>query len=193
MPRERSHWTEKSTDDFVFSIGADYIWQVENELEACNFSQKQFAKLLSATEGYVSQILNNPGNLGLKTIVKLARVLGKKVSIVLYDDEDPQNEHGPIHSEIFRMCWERSGKPADFFELHDDQPMLTASTIAVGENEDINRIGKGIYHYNFLLETPGVQSYRPEIIPDGRRELEQTAANEACGGIIDERTYCYFI
>ena len=44
-------------------------------------------------------------------------MLGVKVSVVAYDDADPNNNNGPINSEIFAQCWQNCGKPSDFFSL----------------------------------------------------------------------------
>jgi hypothetical protein len=52
-------------------------------------------------------------------MAKYARALGMKVSIVAYDDHDPENKKGPINSEIFKMCWEQLGKPRDFWAMQE--------------------------------------------------------------------------
>jgi hypothetical protein len=49
--------------------------------------------------------------------VKYARAIGRKVALVLYDDKDSENQQGPVNSGIFSKCWERAGKPKDFFAL----------------------------------------------------------------------------
>ncbi len=116
MSTER-HWTERSVDDFVRRITFDLTTQIEKELESGKSSQAELAKELGVSEGRVSQVLNNPGNLGLKSVVKYARAIGRKVALVLYDDGDSENRNGPINSEIFSTCWERAGRPADFFAL----------------------------------------------------------------------------
>jgi transcriptional regulator with XRE-family HTH domain len=117
MKKRRTHWTEKSTADFLFRLGADFILQVEAKLQAGPLEQKELAHKLGVTEGAVSQTLNNPGNLKLQTMINYARALGMKVSVMLYDDGDRINERGPIHADIFRVCWERCGKPSDFMSL----------------------------------------------------------------------------
>jgi hypothetical protein len=40
-----------------------------------------------------------------------------KVTVVLYDDGDSQNKNGPLHADIFRICWEKAGKPKDFWQV----------------------------------------------------------------------------
>ena len=114
MEATKSHWTEDNTADYLFRIGADFVFQLEDKFDA----QKDLAKALNVTESAVSQKLNNPGNLKLQTMIKYARALGMKLSVVLYDDGDSRNERGPISAEIFRICWERAGKPADFWMVN---------------------------------------------------------------------------
>jgi transcriptional regulator with XRE-family HTH domain len=117
----RTHWTERSVDDFVHRISSDFVVQLEERIEDDKLTQKDVAERLGVTGGAVSQTLNSPGNLELKTMVQYARAVGMKLAVVAYDDNDPRNEKGPIISEIFAKCWERLGKPQDFFELDEMQ------------------------------------------------------------------------
>jgi transcriptional regulator with XRE-family HTH domain len=119
MTNAGHHWTEKSTDDFLYRIGADFIRQVESAMESAGINQAELAKRLKVSEGRVSQVLNNPGNLTLRKIVEYVRALGRKVAIVEYDDGDSQNLKGPVNSEIFARCWYEAGTPADFFALEN--------------------------------------------------------------------------
>jgi transcriptional regulator with XRE-family HTH domain len=80
-------------------------------------TRAELAATLGVSEGRVSQVFNNPGNLTLRNVIEYARALGQKVAIVAYDDGDRRNENGPINSEIFTTCWQRAGKPVDFFEM----------------------------------------------------------------------------
>ena len=113
------HWTAESNAAFVHRISADFLAQVEKRMEAIPITQGALARKLGVSEGAVSQILNNPQNLTLKTVVAYARALGIKVSLVAYDDNDPLNERGPVNSEIFSVCWENAGKPSDFWSLQE--------------------------------------------------------------------------
>lgn len=128
MEKIKNHWTTKSIADFIFRIGADFVAQIEAKLEAGPFKQKDIAHELSVSEGAISQTLNNPGNLKLQTIVGYARALGMKVSIILYDDHDPKNEYGPVHADVFKLCWENAGKPKNFWEISARAPVDTAYT-----------------------------------------------------------------
>ena len=122
MALKSKHWTENSTKDFIYRIASDFIEQINAKLDEAEGNREELAKALGVSKGRVSQILNNPGNFTLKMIVKCARVLGLKVSIVAYEDkEDAGNRLGPIDSEIFRTCWNRMGAPRDYWTL-DAQP-----------------------------------------------------------------------
>lgn len=118
MPLSK-HWTERSTADFLYRIGLDFVSSLESAMKDAHVTQAELAKTLGVTEGRVSQVLNNPGNLTLKKIVEYARGVGRKVAIVTYDDGDPDNNNGPVDPEIFSRCWGHLNKPTDFFELKD--------------------------------------------------------------------------
>lgn len=119
MGAMKRHWTSRSTEDFVYRISSDFVLQVEKKMDEERMSQKDLAEKLRVSDGRVSQVLRNPGNLTLKKIVEYSRVLGMKVSIVAYDDGDSHNKNGPINSEIFHLCWKRAGAPRDFFTLNN--------------------------------------------------------------------------
>lgn len=116
MAELNKHWTEKSTDDFLYRIGADFVSQIERLLGTQ--SKASLARKLGVSAGRISQVLNNPGNLTLKTMIEYARALGLKISVVTYDDGDPKNLNGPVDAEIFEQCWIRHGKPLDFYALN---------------------------------------------------------------------------
>lgn len=118
MTENQSHWTARSTKKFLYRIASDFIEQLRDRIDALKWSQKRLAKELRVTEGRISQVLNNPGNLTLETMVDWARILGMKVSIIAYfDKNDPNNELGPVNAEIFRLCWEKARSPRSFLEI----------------------------------------------------------------------------
>lgn len=114
----KAHWTARSVKDYIFRIASDFIAQLENKMNSLPISQDELAKKLGVTKGRVSQLINHPGNISLATMVEYAKALGMKVSLVAYDDNDPENKNGPINSEIFKTCWEQLGKPHDFWDVH---------------------------------------------------------------------------
>lgn len=126
MPKVR-HWTAESNDAFLHKISFDFIAQLEKKIAELGITHGTLARKLGVSEGAVSHILNNPENLTLKTVIAYARVLGLKVSVVAYDDGDRNNERGPIDSELFAACWERAGKPADFWSLGDNLKFATTA------------------------------------------------------------------
>lgn len=87
------HWTEKSPEDFAHRLLFDLEAQIVVDT-------RETDDLPTIVE-----------------VVKIVRSLGLKVSLVVYDDDDRPNHQGPVNSEIFTKCWERCGKPKDFFEL----------------------------------------------------------------------------
>ena len=111
------HWTERSVKDFLHRITSDFITQLEKKMESLPLTQTQLAKKLKISEGRISQILNNPGNLTLIKIIEYSRALNLKVAIVAYENNDDENGNAPVNSEIFSICWERQGKPTNYFSL----------------------------------------------------------------------------
>jgi transcriptional regulator with XRE-family HTH domain len=126
---KQAHWTEGNIKDFLYRIASDFVEQIQERMREKKWTQSKLAKILGWDKSRISQLLNNPGNLGLETIIKLARALELKVSVVAYDDGDKVNSRGPINAEIFRTCWQKAGKPADVWEYRD---MEAQATIGVG-------------------------------------------------------------
>ena len=122
---KQPHWTS-STHGFVAKISADFVLQIAQELDRIGKNHAEFAALLNVTEGAVSQKFNRPPNFKLDTAVDWVRPLGMKVALVAYYDGDPNNERGPINSEIFYECWKRAGCPVDFFDLAGAPPKIDA-------------------------------------------------------------------
>jgi transcriptional regulator with XRE-family HTH domain len=93
-------------------------------MEADDISQSQLAAKLGVTEGRVSQVMNNPGNLTLRKTIEYTGALGMKVAVIAYDDNDPLTQSGPINAEIFDICWQRTGCPRDFFALNEPRTLI---------------------------------------------------------------------
>ncbi|HYW43661.1 MAG TPA: helix-turn-helix transcriptional regulator [Bryobacteraceae bacterium] len=130
--QQDQHWTEESSDAFAHRLAFDFIAQIEQRMDDHSISQSLLARKLKISEGAVSKLLNNPQNLTLRTIAKYSRALGIKAAIVAYDDGDSQNKAGPIASEVFTACWERSGRPHDAWDLDAAQSQHAATmTVAL--------------------------------------------------------------
>jgi len=140
------HWTEKSEINFLFRIVSDFISQIEKKMESLNMSQDQLAKDLHISKGRVSQVLNNPGNVSLRTVIKLAKTLKMKVSIIAYDDNDFNNINGPIISEVFKICWENAGKPHDLFSVQKSGELEQSATNMLNFCYDLEK-GKNQWIY----------------------------------------------
>lgn len=126
------HWTEQSPEDFLYSIGSDFVEQLRAKMNALGMSQSKLARAAKVSKGYISQVFNDPGNLTLVTIVKFAKAVGMKVSVVGYEDTNPGR--GPVNAEVFRICWERQGKPADMWSLKEQNVANTIDVRSLVEN-----------------------------------------------------------
>lgn len=118
MEKLNRHWTAKSVSAFVHRLSFDFMTQVYQKLQKARISKRQFAARLNVTPGRVSQVFNDPGNITLDSAVNYARGVGMKVALVAYDDNDPENNNGPINSEIFYRCWKSQGSPRDLLDLN---------------------------------------------------------------------------
>ncbi len=120
-----THWTERSLEDFLYSIASDFVEQLQSKMKALdNMTRAKLAKAAGVSKGRVSQIFNDPGNISLDTVVRLARALGLKVSVVAYEDtDDPHNERGPVNADVFRRCWETKGRPFDMWSFRESTPV----------------------------------------------------------------------
>ncbi len=142
----KGHWTNNGVENFQARITLDFVTQLEDRIEILpDMTKSKLAEKLGVTPGAVSQKLNSPDNLELKTITTYSRALGAKVAIVLYDDGDHDNNNGPVNSEIFAACWEKQGKPTDFRTLNPtvaempkaniiEWPLTTNARWAVSKN-----------------------------------------------------------
>jgi hypothetical protein len=110
---ENRHWTS-CIADFQYWLAFDFIAQLEKRLDELHLTSAQFAKMVGSSEKEISRVFSNPGKLNLHYIVQWTRAIGMKVSIVVYNDNDPKNKKGPIFADIFSTCWERQGKPNSF-------------------------------------------------------------------------------
>lgn len=179
----KTHWTEKSIKDYLFSIAFDFVAQLEDKMKTENKSQDELASILGVSKGRVSQIFNNPGNFGLKSIIKYARALRMKVSIVAYDDNDPENKKGPINSDIFRKCWEIYGKPSDFW-IFQEKTEKSASNISANEVATIKNLQPKFLSCILNQNRTGFVPFEfkigdiTEIISDSRQATLENINNE---------------
>lgn len=97
------HWTRRNAENFAYQIITDF-------LEQCEVCNQDAPDLLSDVE--TTPIVD---------LIRYAQSLDMKVALVAYDDGDYDQELGPINSEVFRLCWERAGKPKNFFDLNNKE------------------------------------------------------------------------
>ncbi len=173
----QTHWTERSKADFQHRLVADFVNFIETTMEVENINQAMLAARLRVSEGRVSQVLNNPGNLTLKKMIEYARAVGRKISIVGYDDGDIANTQGPIHADIFGKCWERLGKPNDFFALDGFDQQLGSATLP-----QFNRFDGG------RLMLVGLE---PELKSDNSAQSKRAATDASLDASFFEQEYRY--
>jgi transcriptional regulator with XRE-family HTH domain len=176
----KTHWTERSTENFLSRITFDFIAQLEEKMESIPLTQSELAEKLNVTEGRVSQILNNRSNLTLKNIIKYARALGMKVAVVAYEDGDPDNTRGLVNSEIFSICWEKQGKPADYFSLEEpaqrnDAEISNVRTSPKFATEPVEQVA------NIRLSVDYIREVKPTVTKmkaEANRVVNQIATSE---------------
>lgn len=178
------HWTERSTADFVYKIASDFVLQLEKKMDGA-VSQKELAERLGVSVGRVSQVINNPGNLTIRNIVEYSRALGLKVSVVAYDDGDPENHNGPINSEIFYRCWQKNGEPTDFFAL-DNPEVITCKSVDIAFPNYIfgfvNASDRVLTGTASASET--ANAFTSTLSPAGQIAVKNSAEQATQGGLI---------
>lgn len=111
------HWTAQSTNSYQFSITVDVTDMISERMEEIGISQKELAARMNLSEGRISQILRDNANPTLATLINLCSAVGLKLGLLPYNDEDPQNQQGPVPASLFLECWSRMGKPLTFDDL----------------------------------------------------------------------------
>ena len=154
MTKVETHWTERDIDSFLFRIVSDFTSHVEDLLESNRISRKELAARLDVTPARISQVLNDPGNLGLKQIVRYSRALGEKVAVITYSDNDSENVQGPIAADVFVTCWEEAGKPVDFFELNEQFASPQAFVIRPDRSSTLDRTENIQLNFDKTVGTP---------------------------------------
>lgn len=158
------HYTSGNLDFFVERITSDFIGQIARRLESSDMSQSEFAERLDVSESEVSQVLNlNRVNLTVKKLAHLAWTLGMKIAVVAYDDRDPNNERGPVGSEIFSQSWESLGRPR---KVH-----ATYSQNVIAFNHTLGSTWK----WNYGVTTTFTNSFNGGHYPEIPIDLLQTA------------------
>jgi transcriptional regulator with XRE-family HTH domain len=132
----KGHWGTRTDDDFLYQVAFDFVAQLEDSMEAKQL-RATLAKNLGVSKGRVSQILNDPSRLRLENVVRCARALGLKVSIVAYKDpRKADDDSGPVPPQVFVKCWENANQPTDLFAAG----MAVASTTGIETDRKWARI-----------------------------------------------------
>ncbi len=101
----------ENVESHLSTITFNAILRLRQELEANNISQAKLAEAISKSPGRVSQVFNPDRPMTLKQMVKVARAMGLKASVVFYDDGDKEDRFGPLNPGIFESCWIECNKP----------------------------------------------------------------------------------
>lgn len=111
------HWTEESTDAYKYALTFDFIDQVEAQIELKGITFEQLAVTVNYSPESLKKLFENPWDMTIEFMIKLCKAVGMKLSLLAYDDNDPENYGGPINSQIILNCWEDRGKPKNMFDL----------------------------------------------------------------------------
>lgn len=111
------HWSRKDESALVNALAMDITSIVEQALDSGALSREELRQALDVSNGRISQILSAPGNLTLRTMVRLAKVCKKDITVVPYEYQG--EDKGPIHPQVFVKAWEAAGKPSMMWELRD--------------------------------------------------------------------------
>jgi DNA-binding phage protein len=163
-----THWTEQSPEDFLYSIASDFVEQLQSKMKALdNMTRAKLAKAAGISKGRISQIFNDPGNISLDTVVRLARALGLKVSVVAYEDpDDPHNERGPVNADVLRRCWEDKGRPFDMWSFKESAQVVPSVAGCIYQEV------KGRHDGRRAGQSPALQSLVGEPPIDDFRNLD---------------------
>jgi len=99
---------------FAHIVSQDLVSQINRHVEASVHTRSQISEFMEVTKARVSQILNSPGNMTIRTMVRVVRVLGLKVTVLVYEDTSIE---GPLDPAVFLACWEKCGKPTDWSDV----------------------------------------------------------------------------
>jgi transcriptional regulator with XRE-family HTH domain len=97
--------TEKAIQDAMYFSSYGFLDEIEDRLEELGMQRKDLARKVDVTEGRISQIFRNPGNLTLKLVAKIAHAVDLKISLVPYEASQL------LHPQVFTHCWRTCGRP----------------------------------------------------------------------------------
>lgn len=104
-------YNKKNVADMKAAMLVDFADAIWLQLEKRGMKKEVLADILGINPEQVSRMLHNPLKLSVYNIAKLAVALGLKVTLLTYEDDDPDHLAGAIHPEVFRTSWEQAGKP----------------------------------------------------------------------------------
>jgi len=112
------HWTIGSVEALSYCVLADFVAQIQEQLDQRGITLTRFADLVGVDQERLDQVFNRPGKLDLPDLLRMVTVLDLKVSFVLH--AHPKGAAaGPVNPGVFKACWKAKGEPCDFFALDE--------------------------------------------------------------------------
>ena len=112
-----THWTSEP-EALAYAIAAELTGVVERRADKLKISLYDIANALGKTATHVQNLIHRPNDPSLRELVQLAKSVGFKVALVVYDEDNSEDETvAPVNGKIMEQCWRALGSPRDFFEL----------------------------------------------------------------------------
>jgi len=118
------HWTAESDENFWFAVVLDCLFQLENRMAELGMNYAEFSERVGLSEDEIERLFNEDSDeIPMTTLVKWAKALGMKLTLVAYDDGDVKvgsednARCGPVNPEIFAHCWKIMGKPRNVWDI----------------------------------------------------------------------------
>ena len=106
--------------DCLYKLSHQFTSQIKIAMDQGGLKYKDIAERMGLTPGRVSQIMHDPGNITLSTMIKLGNAVGLKTSVLLYDYNYDNLDDDHIIPSVFRACWRRLGSPKNMLDIYDD-------------------------------------------------------------------------
>lgn len=127
-----THWTEDSGAYIAF-IRSDFVTLLHKHMD--NKKRKKFADHFNITDEVINVFLLTK-KFSLEEMVDVCRLLGLKLSIVVYDDKDPDNNNGPVLGEVLLDFLNKVGfsrEQKDINSVNDNKSIYDEITSVVKE------------------------------------------------------------
>ncbi len=131
---------------FRYQITFDFVTSLSHRMKLKNITQKKLAQKLGVTEGRISQVINNPGNFTLQSMVEWAHAVEMKPSVILYDDKDPNYQKPPVYADAFVQLWDIHGKPHNFGDIQAIRDLCSQCERRINLSLDMQDLEQTVKH-----------------------------------------------